>query len=166
MSFVYNSFRFQLANGEVDWDANEFVAALVSTEQDYALNGTPDDGTADPTTGTDYTEVQDIFTGAAGTPATEFSDPSYSRQVLPAAADPFIYDAATDEIRLDAGDVTWTALNGDSINSVLIIQRATAGADALTDKCVALLTSANLPKTANGGDMTMTIPADGVWKIG
>jgi hypothetical protein len=139
--------------GGFQWGLNStFRVALVDNSIDY---------TPDPN---NETRVEDILDGQS---ASEYSDPSYSRQTLTfneASGSPqgVVSDLANDRVELHADDVVFPDLedNGDDIKGVLVYwQQANtgdgSGDDDSADRPVAYLEGGEFPATPNGTNFTV-----------
>ena len=114
--------------------------------------------TFSPTDG-DY--VADIFD--AGTTATEFTG-AYTPQTLTTVT--IEEDNTNDRAEVHADNVTFTAIDGDTIQFALIAKQV--GTDWSTpadDPLVAFLTSSDFPLPTSGGDVTFNWGAEGIVHI-
>jgi hypothetical protein len=90
--------------------------------------------------------------------ANEVSNGSYARKTL---SNVVISTAGTHAVRVDADDVTWTALTGVTIGAAYVYENT--GSDA-TAKLIARLDSTNF--TATGSDVVLVFNAtDGICYI-
>lgn len=150
MTSIYNSTKVKLINGSIDLDTDTIRVALVSNTTSY----TPDVD--------NETFVSDVLDG--GTTATEFSGSGYSRQTL--ANTSVTQDNTDDEGVFDADDTTFSGIDGDTIQSVLVYKQV--GGDDTTpgdDPLIANVTSSDFPLTANGGDVTISWNAEGILNL-
>lgn len=152
-----NNYKEQLMEGTFDHTTDTLKVALVSDDTAYSF---------DPA---NNTFVNDVLDG--GTTATEFTGSGYSRQALSNVT--VTQDDTDDEGVTDADDVTFTSLDGDTIQAVLIYKQV--GGDDTTpgdDPIVAVYDDdsagslADLPLTTNGGDVTLAFSTEGVVNIG
>lgn len=151
-----NHFKQKLMNGDFDLDANTVRVALISDNTAY---------TFDPDA---HEFVDDVLD--SGTTAEEFAGTGYSRQTL---SNPSVtQDDTDDEGVFDADDVTFTSLDGDGIQGILVYKQV--GGDDTTpgdDPIIAVLDDdsagslTDLPLTTNGGDVTISWDAEGILNI-
>lgn len=151
MTTIYNSTKRRLLGGQMDPDADVVRVALVSDSTTYS-----------PAIDTEE-YVADVLDG--GTTAQEFSGTGYSRQTVgnPATTQ----DNTDDEAVFDADDVTFSSIDGDTIQGGLLYKQV--GGDDTTpgdDPLVAWLTSSEFPMPANGGDVTIAWDAEGILTLG
>lgn len=119
------------------------------------------DDTAYTFTATDGDYVGDIFDG--GTTATEFTG-TYTPQNL--SSKTITEDNSNNRAEFDAADVTFSSLDGDTIQFALVAKQV--GGDWTSfgdDPLVAYITSADFPLTTNGGDVTISWDAEGIVQI-
>lgn len=141
MTDIYNNFKQLLFDGGIDLDTDQIDIALVSDSIAY----TPD---------IDLEEtVSDVLDGVV---AAEFSDASYTRQTLNVT---ITQDNANNRAVADASDLSFLGLDGDAIQGVLVFKQVS---DDTNSPLIAYVTSADFPLTANGGDVTIEIDADGL----
>lgn len=144
---IYTQFLRDLANGTQDFDGSgTYVVLLLSGASTYAPNK-------------DHKVVSDVF--AAG--GVEFGGTGYARQVL--AGRTVTQDDAADQVVLDATDVAFGNLSGDTIKTVVVYLRV--GADDSTpgdDRLVCAFDSAaaGLPLVTNGGPVTVVLDTLGL----
>jgi len=151
-----NNFKEQLAEGQFDFTSDTVKVALISDNTSYTFS--PDSDTF----------VNDVLDG--GTTAEEFAGTGYSRQTLSNIT--VTQDDADDEGVVDADNVTFSGIDGDTIQGILIYKQV--GGDDSTpgdDPIVAVLDDdsagslADLPLTANGSDVQITFDTEGVVNI-
>lgn len=152
-----NATKENLFNAVTDYVTGTINVALADNSNDFVF---------DPDT---HTHLADIFGGTAPD-ATEMSGTGYTRKTLSTKATST--DAATDEARWDADDVTWTGLNAGDIQTIIVYEATTDDATPADDPVLAVFTDDtsgtqvdNLPLTTNGGDITITWATDGIKKI-
>ncbi len=152
-----NNFKEQVMEGVIDLTADTVKVALISDDTAY---------TFDPAT---HTFVNDILDG--GTTAIEFTGSGYSRQTL--SSKTVTQDDTDNEGVFDAADVTFTSLDGDTIQGIIIYQQI--GVDDTTpgdDRVLVVYDDdsagslADLPLTTNGGDVTIQFSSEGIINIG
>lgn len=154
-----NNFKEQVMEGSVDLTSDTVKVALFNDTTAY---------TFDPDT---HTFVNDVLDG--GTTAEEFGNSGgtgYSRQTL--ANKTVTQDDTDDEGVFDADDVTFTSLDGETIQGIIIYQQV--GGDDSTpgdDRIIAVYDDdsagslADLPLTTNGGDVTLSFDSEGIVNI-
>lgn len=151
-----NNFKEQLMEAQFDFLNDTLRVALISDNTAY---------TFDPDT---HTFVNDVLDG--GTTAEEFAGSGYSRQTLSNVT--VTQDDTDDEGVADADDVTFTSLDGDTIQGILIYKQV--GGDDTTpgdDPIIAVYDDnsagslADLPLTTNGGDVTLSFSSEGIVNI-
>lgn len=148
MTSIYNNFKKLLLDGGVNLGSDTIKIALISDSIAY----TPDiDGES---------VVSDVLDGVV---AAELSATNYSRKTLSVTTS---QDNVDDEGVADASDLTWTSLGGstnDTIAAGLIYKEVTGDSDS---PLVGHYTSGNFPLPTNGGDVTLTIDAEGILNLG
>jgi len=141
--------------GQIDGTTDTLRVALVSDNTAYTYS--PEDSF-----------VSDILDG--GTTAEEFAGTGYNRQTLSNVT--VTQDDADDEGVLDADDTTFSSLDGDAIQAIIIYKQV--GGDDTTpgdDPVVVVLDDdsagsvADLPLTTNGGDVTIQWDTEGILNI-
>ena len=127
-------------------DANTFSLQDPVTGANVAGNGAyTSGGRVWKLTGIDF--LDDIASGARiGTPATLGSKTVSTAGVF------------------DAADTTISAVTGDQAEAILIYKFVTNDADSVPMLVIAGASS-GLPVTPNGGDINITWPAAGIWKM-
>lgn len=143
-SSVYNS-------GEMPLNLTGDTLGVLLGSDDTAYSFDADDG--------DY--AGDILDG--GTTATEFTG-SYTVQNL--GSKTITEDASNDRAEFDAGDVTFSSLDNDTIQFALVAKQV--GGDWTTygdDPLVAYITSPDFPLATNGGDVTISWDSEGIVHI-
>jgi len=152
-----NNFKEELMEAGFDLVNDTVRVALVSDNTSYSFS--PDSDTF----------VGDVLDG--GTTAQEFQGSGYSRQTLTNVT--VTQDDADDEGVADADDVTFSSLDGDTIQAVLVYKQvggddATPGDDPIIsvfdDDTAGSL--ADLPLNTNGGDVTLAFSSEGIVNIG
>lgn len=126
------------------------IGVLLGSD-DTAYSFDADDG--------DY--VGDILDG--GTTATEFTG-TYTPQSI--GSKTITEDTSNNRAEFDGGDVTFSSLDGDTIQFALVAKQV--GGDWTTygnDPLVAYITSADFPLSTNGGDVTISWDAEGIVHI-
>lgn len=148
MSTWYLGGLVRLLDGTFDLDGDTIRMALLSDNTAYSPSADSE------------TFVSDVIDG--GTTATEFTGTGYSRQTLANTTVQQDTAASPSEAQLDADDVTFTNLDGDTIQSALIYVQV--GGDDTTpgdDPLIAHYTSSDFPQSTNGGDIAIQFTADG-----
>jgi len=152
-----NNFKEELMEAQFDFLNDTLKVALVSDNTAYSFSPDTD------------TFVGDVLDG--GTTAQEFQGTGYSRQTLSNVT--VTQDDTDDEGVADADDVTFTGLDGDTIQAVLVYKEV--GGDETTpgdDPIIAVFDDnsagslADLPLTTNGGDVTLAFSSEGIVNIG
>lgn len=146
MSAIYNSFKRDVLNGNIDLDTDTIGVALVSNSPAY----TPDIDAE--------TVVDDVLDG--GITASELSGTGYARKTLSVTVS---QDNVDDEGVADATDLSWTGLDAGTIDGMLVFKDT--GSDT-TSNLVCYLTSADFPLTTNGGDVNLNFNAEGFINLG
>lgn len=142
---IYTQFLADLANGTEQWDdASTYRVALLGSTTSYTPN-------KDHKTFADVTTNGGVESNASG----------YARQSLTGRAVTEV--DGSDWVVLDAADVAFGNLNGDTILTILVLKRVGAS-DASTDRLVCAFDSATagLPVTCNGGPISITWNANGL----
>lgn len=140
------------ASGEMPLNLTGDTIGCLLGSDDTSYTFGADDG--------DY--IGDIFDG--GTTATEFTGSGYSVQALGGKA--ITEDTTNDRAEFDANDVTFSSLDGDTIQFALLGKQV--GGDWTTygdDPLVAYITSSDFPLTTNGGDVTISWASNGIVHI-
>jgi len=152
-----NNFKEELMEAQFDFLNDTLKVALVSDNTAYSFSPDTD------------TFVGDVLDG--GTTAEEFQGTGYSRQTLSNVT--VTQDDTDDEGVADADDVTFTGLDGDTIQAVLVYKEV--GGDETTpgdDPIIAVFDDnsagslADLPLATNGGDVTLAFSSEGIVNIG
>ena len=152
-----NNFKEELMEAQFDFLNDTLKVALVSDNTAYSFSPDTD------------TFVGDVLDG--GTTAQEFQGTGYSRQTLSNVT--VTQDDTDDEGVADADDVTFTGLDGDTIQAVIVYKEV--GGDETTpgdDPIIAVFDDdsagslADLPLTTNGGDVTLAFSSEGIVNIG
>lgn len=152
-----NNYKQQLMTGTFDHPNETLRVALISDDTNYSFDQD------------NHSFVSDIIDG--GTTATEFTGSGYSRQTL--ANVTTSQDNTDDEGVTDADDLTFTSLDGDTIQAVVVYKQV--GGDDTTpgdDPVVAVYDNdsagslADLPLVTNGGDVTLAFSSEGLVSIG
>jgi len=121
-----------------------------------------DDGTNYSFGADDADYVGGIFDG--GTTAQEFTGSGYSPQAL--TGQNIREDSGNNRAEFDANDVTFTGLDGATIQFALVAKQV--GGDWSTpgdDPLVAYITSSDFPLVTNGGDVTLSWSSEGIVQI-
>lgn len=156
MATVPNHAKQQFLKGSIDWENDTIKVALLNNSTAYSMDVNTDEF------------VGDVLDG--GTTAEEFGSGSgtgYSRQTVANAVTS--QDDTDDEGVADADDVTFSSLDGAKIQGVLVYKQV--GADDNTpgdDPILYYLDDSDisdLPKTTNGGDITVQWAAEGILNI-
>jgi len=151
-----NNFKEQVMEAEFDFLNDTLKVALISDNTAY---------TFDPAT---HSFVGDVLDG--GTTAQEFQGSGYARQGLSNVT--VTQDDVDNEGVADANDVTFSGLDGDTIQGDLIYKQV--GGDDTTpgdDPIIAVYDDnsagslADLPLTTNGGDITLAFSSEGIVNI-
>ena len=152
-----NNYKEKLMEGTFDHPNETLRVALLSDNTAYTFD--PDN----------HTFVNDIIDG--GTTATEFTGSGYSRQTLSNVTT--TQDDTDDEGVTDADDLTFTSLDGDTIQAVVIYKQVGGDDNSPGDDPVVAVydddsagSLADLPLTTNGGDVTLAFSSEGVVNIG
>lgn len=146
---LFNSFLADLASGAQDWDGSGvYRVALLGNSSVY----TPD---AD-----NHVTWQDVLDNG-GVEFVGTGSPGYSRQDLTGRAVTKV--PGSHWVMLDADDVSFGNLNGDTVTGVVVLFRVGAS-DASGDKLVYVWDSveAGLPVVANGGPISVTWNSNGL----
>jgi len=152
-----NNFKEELMEAQFDFLNDTLKVALISDNTAYSFSPDTD------------TFVGDVLDG--GTTAQEFQGTGYSRQTLSNVT--VTQDDTDDEGVADADDVTFTGLDGDTIQAVLVYKEV--GGDETSpgdDPIIAVFDDnsagslADLPLTTNGGDVTLAFSSEGLVSIG
>lgn len=163
MSDIYNGTKTAFMDG------GSGVSVYTSTEMPLNLGGGDtlgvllgSDSTSYTFSATDGDYVGDIFDG--GTTATEFSGTNYSPQNL--SGESITEDNTNNRAQFDANDVTFSGIDGDTIQFALVAKQV--GGDWTTygdDPIVAYITSADFPITTAGADVTISWDSTGIVHI-
>lgn len=153
---VPNNFKEQVMEGSIDLTSDTIKVALISDDTDYTFDQAA------------HSTVDDILDG--GTTATEFSGSGYSRQTLSNLT--VTQDDDDNEGVFDADDVTFSGIDGDTIQGYIIYQQV--GDDDTTpedDRVLAVYDDdsagslEDLPLTTNGSDVTIAFDSEGITNI-
>jgi hypothetical protein len=126
----------------------KYKEAIIQSSSDSSLTGTVKVALIDTDTYT-YNAAHDFYndvSGVVGTPQTIGATKSYTNGVF------------------DGGDVTFTAVTGDSVEALIIYIDT---GDSATSRLVAYIDTGvtGLPVTPNGGDITVTWNASGIFAL-
>lgn len=154
---IPNETKRALLAGEIDLDADTIKVALFNDTSSYSF----DQDT--------HNYVGDVLDG--GTTAEEFGGSGgsgYSRQTLGNLS--VTTDDADDEGVFDADDVTWSSLDGETIQGIIVYKQV--GTDDSTpgdDPIVAVIDdtdTGDLPLITNGGQVDLTWAVEGILNLG
>jgi hypothetical protein len=126
----------------------KYKEAIIQSSSDSSLTGTVKVALIDTDTYT-YDAAHDFYndvSGVVGTPQTIGATKSYTNGVF------------------DGGDVTFTAVSGASVEALILYIDT---GDASTSRLVAYIDTGvtGLPVTPNGGDITVTWNASGIFAL-
>jgi len=151
-----NNFKQTLLNAGVNWTSDTVKVALGSDSTAYTFDQA------------NHSYVGDVFDG--GTTASEFSGSGYSRQTL--ANKSVTQDNTDNEGVADADDVTFSGVDGDTIQFIMVYKQV--GTDDTSpgdDPIIAIYDDdsagslADLPLSTNGGDVTIEWDTEGIINI-
>lgn len=151
-----NHFKSELLKGSIDWANDTIKVALGSDDTAYTFDQAV------------HEFVGDVFDG--GTTGTEFTGSGYSRQTL--TTQTVTQDDTDNEGVADADDVTFSSIDGDAIQFIVVYKQVggddtTPGDDPILalydDDSAGSLT--DLPLTTNGGDVTVSWDTEGIINI-
>lgn len=145
-----NRTKLQLFNGSIDLSADTIKVALYNDTTAF---------TFDP----DLHEfVADILDG--GTTAQEFGGSGYSRKTL--ANQATSQDNTDDEAVFDADDLSWSALDGETIQGIIIYRQVGGDDTTPTDDDVITVKDnsqiADFPLDTNGGEVNISFDSEGI----
>lgn len=72
-------------------------------------------------------------------------------------------DKTNDRAEFDCADITWTAIDAGTVSQILVIKEITADT---ASRLIAHIDDGGLPIVTNGGDLTVTINAEGLIQLG
>lgn len=151
-----NNFKTELLNGTVDWANDTIKIALGNDTTAYTFDQV------------NHQFVSDVFDG--GTTGAEFGGTGYSRQVL--ANTTVTQDDVDNEGVADADDVTFTGIDGETIQFIVVYKQVGADDTTPTDDPILAVyddnsagSLADLPLTTNGGDVTVSWDTEGIINI-
>lgn len=156
MATVPNHVKQLLLQGGVDWENDTIRVALINDSTAFSLDVD------------NHEFVADVLDG--GTTAQEFGEGSgtgYSRVTVSNATTS--QDNTDDEGVADGDDVTYSSIDGATIQGVLVYKQV--GGDDTTEGDDPILyylddsDSSDLPKPANGGDITVQWAAEGILNL-
>jgi hypothetical protein len=138
MSSSYTVLANNATQNSLSWETDDIRAALLSNSISY---------TPDP----DFEQFEsDVLNGST---AAEFSGSNYSRKSLSGKTRSTV---SPNEYRLDADDVNFGVLDGDTIQGVLIYNGVAGG-------LIAYLDGGDFPYTTDGTeDITISFPSNGI----
>lgn len=140
---VYGNAILKLGTGSIDLDTDSFRGMLVtaSYSPDLDAHDFLNDASGNEITGTNYTASGKALTGVT-----------------------FTKDNATNEVRFDFDDLTWTSLDVTSAGArYLIISKDRGGADS-ADELVCYL-DLDSDRDPAGNNLVITQPATGAFKF-
>ena len=147
MGTLYNAFLKRVMEADYDLLGGTVNVALINGTTAYAV---ANDGTE--------VFVNDVLDG--GTTAQEFGGAGYSRKTL--AGVTVTADNTDDEGVMDADDVSWSSLDGETIQGILVYLEVTDDTDSLLIGYVDDADIADLPLTTNGSQVDITWPGEGI----
>jgi len=150
MTDLYNAALVALTEANIDWRNDTIRVALLSDSVAYT-----------PSIDSEQ-YVADVLDG--GTTAQEFTGSGYSRQTLTGVS--ISQDNTDDEAVVDADDVTFPTVDGDTVQGVLVYQQV--GADDSTpgdDRLIGYYDGNDYPKAANGSDFVVEWSTEGVYNL-
>lgn len=148
-----NRTKLELFNGSIDLATDTIKVALYNDTTSF---------TFDPDV---HEFVSDILDG--GTTAQEFGGSGYSRKTL--ANQATSQDNTDDEAVFDADDLSWSSLDDETIQGIIIYRQV--GGDDTTpsdDDVITVLDDSNvadLPLTTNGGQVDLSFDAEGILNL-
>jgi len=145
MGGVYNKGMEALANGGLDWDSGAITVRAMLVTSGYTFNK-------------DHSFVND----ASGPDSNELSGTGYARKTLTTRA--VVKQNATDRIQCTADTLTWTGINAGTAAAVVVYLQV-GGDDTTPGNDVLISCNAITPAVTNGGDLTITWDADGVFYL-
>ena len=151
-----NNFKKELMEGQFDLPNDTVRVALISDNTAYTFD-------------TDnHTFVDDVLDG--GTTAEEFNGTGYSRQTISNIT--VTQDNNDDEGVADGDDVTFTNLDGDTVQAILIYKQVGGDDNSPGDDPIITIydensagSLADLPLNTNGGDVTLNFSSEGIVNI-
>lgn len=72
-------------------------------------------------------------------------------------------DKANDRTEFDAADIVWTAIDAGIASQALVIKEGAV--NDTTSRLITHIDSGGFPKTTNGGDLTITWNAEGIFQL-
>lgn len=147
---VPNNTKEKLLNSDIDHSNDTIKVALYNDSTAFSFN--PDT----------HAFVNDILDG--GTTAQEFGGSGYSRKTL--ANQQVTQDDTDDEGVFDADDLSWSSLDGETIQGVIIYKQV--GGDDTTpgDDPVLIVRDdadeSELPLATNGSQIDLNFAAEGI----
>lgn len=153
MVTIYNAAKQKLLDGTINLSADTIKVALYNDTVAYS----PDID--------NEVFVNHVLDG--GTTAAEFSGSGYSRKTI--SSKTFSTDTTDDEGVFDAADISWSSLDGETIQGALIYRQV--GTDDSTPGDDDLLfviddsSNADLPLTTNGGQVDLAWSSEGVLNL-
>lgn len=148
-AYMYGSFLIKALNKEIDWDSDTINVALVTSSYtpDQDAHDYWDDVVANEVSGTGYTA--NGATLASKTPLTMSAFPTGA------------YVSASNKIRLDAADVTWSSSTITARYAV--IYDRTPGTDGTRPLLGYVDFGSN--QSSSNGNFTLTWDANGIFEI-
>ena len=143
-NFWYTNAKRAFAAGEISPTTDTFKAMLVV-----------------PATSTADTEKA-VTTLSGFTTLGEYTGAHYARKTLTSIT--VTQDDVNLTGKIDAADITWTALGADANAAILVYKHVTNDTDSIP--LFYIDTGTNLPFNGNGGDVTVAWNANGIATIG
>jgi hypothetical protein len=142
-SFVYNIAKFQLLNGDIDFNAPDDIRVLLL---EAATDENPDD--------------VDVAAVLARAGTTELV--TYTRGAL--AAEATTQDDANDRAEFDANDIVFSSVVAQNAIVAYVVYKFITN-DASSIPIMFVDDATGLPLTPNGSDITITWDAQGILQL-
>ncbi len=147
---VYNEGAFQIASGNIDFDANTFKIMLV---------GSTYRAIADETKRDSHSNRSDITDEISGT--------GYSAGGATLASVTVTKDTTNNLIKIDAADPAWTSSTLSGVQGAVIYKSTgTAATDTLICFLDVYADNSNAALSTTNGTLTIVLPANGFLTIG
>lgn len=140
-SFAYQRGIAGILNGDIDLLTNNIRIALVTSS--YVAN-----------------KDDDFWSTPA---AYELSGTGYTAGGELLGSKTVTIDDANDWVEFDCADPTWTAINAGTADAAVVYRDTGVAA---TSELILYIDDGGFPITTNGGDLTITVNASGLFYIG
>jgi len=138
------------ATGEIDFIVDDIIIIALETDDEDI----DDEYVSEPLAGDGVEVTSGGYVGAFGGAGR-----------LSLAAKAIAVDQANDRAEIDCGDITWTAITQDGVETWVAFLIAKEDTNDASSPLIAHLEPTGVPLTPNGSDIKITIDAEGLLQI-